>query len=407
MRELARGDRVALSRRLPEPAHTDGWSDGRVALLGQLIGDGSYLSGQPMRYTTGSPENGELVARVAEDEFGAEVKWYRGPGNWHQLLLSGNGNRWHPAGINHWLRELGIFGQRSHEKRIPDSAFSLDNRQVAILLRHLWATDGTITPRRDGLRGSAGVHFSTASRALAEDVAALLLRLGIVARIREAKQGVSRWFTVNVSGKEALVAFLDRVDGFGPRAGGAERLRAELESRSANTNVDTLPAGLFSLVRETMAERGISQRAMAARRGTSYGGGAHFNFAPSRATALQYAELLDDKILRSHATSDLFWDSVVDVSPAGEEEVFDLTVPGPACWLADGLVSHNSGAIEQDADVVLFIYRDEVYNRDSPEKGTAEIIVGKQRNGPIGECKMAFSQSYTRFLDLADKRLTP
>ncbi len=67
----------------------------------------------------------------------------------------------------------------------------------------------------------------------------------------------------------------------------------------------------------------------------------------------------------------------------------------------------ESGAIEQDADVVLFIYRDEVYNRDSPEKGTAEIIVGKQRNGPIGECKMAFSQSYTRFLDLADKRLTP
>jgi len=67
----------------------------------------------------------------------------------------------------------------------------------------------------------------------------------------------------------------------------------------------------------------------------------------------------------------------------------------------------ESGAIEQDADVVMFIYRDEVYNRDSPDKGTAEIIVGKQRNGPIGECKMAFIQTYTRFADLADKRLTP
>jgi replicative DNA helicase len=64
----------------------------------------------------------------------------------------------------------------------------------------------------------------------------------------------------------------------------------------------------------------------------------------------------------------------------------------------------ESGAIEQDADLVLFIYRDEVYNRDSPDKGTAEIIVGKQRNGPIGDCKLAFIQSYTRFADLADRR---
>jgi len=67
----------------------------------------------------------------------------------------------------------------------------------------------------------------------------------------------------------------------------------------------------------------------------------------------------------------------------------------------------ESGSIEQDADMVMFIYRDEVYNRDSAEKGTAEIIVGKQRNGPIGECKMAFAQNYTRFGDLADKSLTP
>jgi replicative DNA helicase len=399
--DLAVGSRLAMARRLPEPPATLRWPEHRLALLGHLVGDGSYLVHQPLRYTTASEDNSRVVAEAARREFGCTVNRHTGRGAWHQLVISGNGNRWHPAGVNLWLRELGVFGQRSHEKRLPGEVFALANDQVAVLLQHLWATDGTISLRRPGARGSAAVNFSTSSRGLAGDVAALLLRVGIVARIHTVHQrGARPCHVVAVSGAEAQRTFLRDVGAFGPRVAPARALEMVLGTVEPNPNVDTLPQEVFAEVRASMGRRGVTQRAMASMRGTAYGGTAHFKFAPSRSTMADYATLLDDEKLRALAESDVFWDRVVDIAPAGEEDVYDLTVPGPNSWLADGIVSHNSGAIEQDADIVMFIYREEEHKPTDENRGIAEIIIGKQRNGPTGSRKLAFIKEFTRFENL-------
>jgi len=401
--DIGAGARLAIARRLPRPTRPETWPDSQVMLLGQLIGDGSYLVHQPLRYTTASEENSAAVANAARAEFRCDVKRYAGRGKWHQLLISGNGNRWAPAGVNQWLRGLGIHGQRSHEKRVPESVFRLSNEQVALFLRHLWATDGCISVRKQSAAGAPAVFFATNSSGLAHDVAALLLRFEIVARIRAVPDPRYRpVFTVNVSGTAEQQRFLERIGAFGPRTGPAQRLTAVLANKAANTNVDTLPRETFMRVRELMRQQGISHRQMAARRGTSYGGTAHFQFAPSRTVVAQYADILKDAQLKALTQNDLFWDEVVAIENGGRQRVFDLTVPGPTCWLADGVVSHNSGAIEQDADLIGLLYKPAAGDDDEGPSNEQEavpvnLLIAKQRNGPTGDVNLTFLKTYTRF----------
>jgi replicative DNA helicase len=87
------------------------------------------------------------------------------------------------------------------------------------------------------------------------------------------------------------------------------------------------------------------------------------------------------------------------VESLGEQDVYDATVPGTSNFIANGINLHNS--IEQDADVVILLHREDAYERESPRAGEADFIVAKHRNGPVATVTVAFQGHYSRFVDMA------
>ncbi|MCU0267026.1 MAG: replicative DNA helicase [Acidimicrobiales bacterium] len=162
---------------------------------------------------------------------------------------------------------------------------------------------------------------------------------------------------------------------------------------------ERVPRELWTYVRKVLPQHGLDERSLAER----FGGQAFvdevYGEPLSRATLARIAEVVPDRVLADLATADVAWDTIVGIEELGEEPVFDATVPGTHNFVAEGIVVHNS--IEQDADIVMFIYRDEIYNSESPDRGTAEIIVAKQRNGPTGVVRLAFLDHYTKFANMA------
>ncbi len=144
--ELQVGARVAVPRRVPEPVQTQRMNDSEVVMLAHMIGDGSCVKRQPIRYASIDEQNLLAVTKAA-DHFGvtavrdeypaARVTTLRLPAPYR--LTHGKRNP-----IAAWLDNLGLFGKRSYDKFVPAEVFALPNDQVALFLRHLWATDGSV-----------------------------------------------------------------------------------------------------------------------------------------------------------------------------------------------------------------------------------------------------------------------
>jgi replicative DNA helicase len=402
--ELEQGARLALPRHVPGPEQAT-MTDDELALLGHLIGDGCTLPRHVIQYTTREPALAEEVARLATAVFGdAVAPRINQERTWYQVYLAASGHLTHNTRnpIATWLDELGAFGLRSHEKRVPEKVFSQPVAGIARFLRHLWATDGCIH-LSVGKIFSIKIYYATSSHQLARDVQSLLLRLGLNASILRYPQiGKGRdQYHVKVSGKEEVLTFLNQVGALGERKiiHQAAILDHYVE-RAGKTNRDVLPREVWEqVINQALQDAHLTVGQAQVALGWTHATGHLAGQSLSRERAARLASILQSEELCRLAESDVYWDMITSIEPDGDEEVYDLTVEGLHNFVAGNVTSHNS--IEQDADVVAFIYRDEVYNPETTERpNIADIIIAKHRNGPVGTINLYFQPAQTRFRDL-------
>ncbi len=271
---------------------------------------------------------------------------------------------------------MDLLGLRGHERCVPDGVFGLPNHQVGLFLRHLWATDGCVG--WDAAVGQARICYASTSRRLLDDIARLLLRFNIVCRIQRAtKAGYRDGWHLLVHGVDNRRRFCSEIGVHGLRGEKVRDVLRHIADTKVATNLDTVPEQVWDKVRSVLHEK---------------------QHAASRSRLSTVATLLGDADLEVSATNDVFWDRVVEIEPLGERDVYDATVLGNHNFVANGIALHNS--LEQDADMVILLHREDAYEKESTRPGEADLIVAKHRAGPTDTIVVAFQGHYSRFVDM-------
>src|SRR5690606_31539096 len=245
-----------------------------------------------------------------------------------------------PNAITRWLSDLGLMGAGAHAKHIPAPVFRLPREQLALFLNRLFATDGWATVLASG---QAQVGYASVSERLARQVQHLLLRFGVMAKLRQrwVKYRDSRrcsW-QLDITSAESLRIFVDEIGIHGKQAA-IDSVRAALDARGQGGNVDMLPPGAWKLVDDARGE--LSWAELARRCGFNTSNVHVGKRGISRSRLARMAMVLGDAKLAALASSDVCWDRIESITYAGDKQVYDLTVPGTHNFIANDVCVHNT-----------------------------------------------------------------
>ncbi|WP_102126430.1 replicative DNA helicase [Deinococcus planocerae] len=332
--DLRVGDRIAVPRAVPVFGKRDALSPERVRLLAYLLAEGGLTQSRP-RFTNADPALALDFRRCLAAEFpGVEMQVDSRTGIDYRLSRKWQAGerKDRPNPLTDWLRELGVWGRHAEAKRFPAVVWTLTRDALASFLRVLMSCDGTIY----ALAGKARIEFTVASEALAEGVHHALVRFGIVSKLWRKTE---RSWRVEITESRSVADYHTKIGWLGEKAG-----RAVPVSAGTRSNVGHPPTGAWAHVRRAATERGLSLSALARAAGekTQSGFNAHTGRSLPQTRAARYAAVLADPHLSLLGSDELYWDDIASIEDVGERQVYDLTVPGDANFIAADLCLHNT-----------------------------------------------------------------
>ncbi len=246
-----------------------------------------------------------------------------------------------PNSLRMWLQEVGVWGKAAAEKDIPACVYRLTRQKLALFLNRLFACDGSIYIHRGR---QAIISYATSSPKLARSVQHLLLRFGIVARLRyrQVKYQDSRRdaYELLIIGATNILSFIEQIDAFGKEQA-INKVREQIAKTVPNPNRDVIPVEVWASIEQIKGER--TWRSVYDEMGLPAKSNVHVGKrAPSRQRLLAIGQAFDSDQLINLAQSDVYWDQIISIEYLGERQVYDLTVPGTHNFVADDMIVHNT-----------------------------------------------------------------
>lgn len=332
--QLQPGDRIAVAREIPLFGQSP-IPDWEAILLGLMIAEGQCQTpGYSPVFSTSDPVLVALLTQCVKEGFDGQVS-HNGQFGYRLVNKIGRGGLITANRAYQWLQQHGL-AVKATEKFVPQIIFTAPQENVAQFLRALFSGDGSVYRSGEAI----ALEYYSSSRRLIEDIHHLLLRFGIVSLIREKETYLGKLaYRIQITDKRQLARFAEKI-GFWPGSIKQNRLEQEImpllaaETGRWRSNFDTLPRETWPVLSQAVSQANTSFNRLGVKR-----------TAPRQSlpypVALGIAKAIEDPELLALSNGPL-WDVVKEITYIGEEEVYDLTIPGNHNFVANDFIVHNS-----------------------------------------------------------------